>query len=492
MNHMYATTLRSPTPAASGGTSIGRRRSRVRRPAIAMALPLLLLMLSASAPTSAWAAAGTASIKGVVKVEAGVPSEPVTVRVFLEEPATPGTFTETASVKTDITEGKYEVPALSEGTYKLEFVPAQAAFAFQFYKGSASLAGAETIALANGASFEANEQLPAAAVIKGVATDATTHVPAKGISVTASNASDPTTVTTAVVTDEEGKYSIPSLPAATYNVHFAGDAEYLADAVPEIAMTVGTTKEGVDVLLTPIAPHNTTPPSVVGVPSPGQALFCSPGTWTGRQPIVFTYQWRRDGEAIGGATGSLYTVQAADQGHGLSCDVGASNGVGAEVVVRTATVAVPAATVIVVTPAPVPTPALAPPAPPKAPTAQIAVSAARLVFIRRVAKAKLACSRAACIGTLSLTEPVIVTRLRGSKVISRTRKNLLLATGSFSLAVGRSATVALRLTRVGRTRLAATGSQRLPALLLTSLRGAAVPLAQRVIFTARAPAKKRG
>ena len=492
MNDRYATTLRPPTRAPSGEPARGRRRLGVRRPAVAMALPLLLLMLAASAPQGA-SAAGTASIKGAVKTGGAIPSQPVTVDVFVEEPAASGIFTQITPVKADA-EGKYEVAGLSAGTYKLEFVPADTAFAFQFYKGMATLAGAEEITLIEPQSLELNEEnlAAAAAVISGVVTDAVTHEPVPNVAVTAANAGDPTTVTTAVLTGPDGGYSIASLPEAKYDVRVAGGAAYLDGGATGVATTAGMTTKEVDVELTPAAPHNTSAPRVVGTPSPGQALFCSPGTWTGRQPIVFTYQWRRDGEAIGGATGSLYTVQAADQGHGLSCDVGASNGVGAEVVVRTATVAVPAATVIVVTPAPVPTPAPAPPAPPKAPTAQIAVSAARLVFIRRVAKAKLACSRAPCIGTLRLTEPVIVTRLRGSKVISRTRKNLLLATGSFSLAVGRSATVALRLTRVGRTRLAATGSQRLPALLLTSLRGAAVPLAQRVIFTARAPAKKRG
>jgi photosystem II stability/assembly factor-like uncharacterized protein/beta-lactamase superfamily II metal-dependent hydrolase len=75
-------------------------------------------------------------------------------------------------------------------------------------------------------------------------------------------------------------------------------------------------------------PANTSPPLVSGTPALGQALSCSIGSWTGTPTPTFTYQWLRDESPIGGATQVTYTVQAADQGHGIACWVTATNSVG--------------------------------------------------------------------------------------------------------------------------------------------------------------------
>jgi hypothetical protein len=76
------------------------------------------------------------------------------------------------------------------------------------------------------------------------------------------------------------------------------------------------------------APVNTGLPAISGTAQLGQTMSCSTGTWTGNPSPSFTYQWPRDGSGIGGATGSTYVVQAADQGHTLSCEVTATNSVG--------------------------------------------------------------------------------------------------------------------------------------------------------------------
>lgn len=78
------------------------------------------------------------------------------------------------------------------------------------------------------------------------------------------------------------------------------------------------------------APENSSLPVASGTPTPGQTLSCSDGSWTGYPPPTFTYQWLRDGEPVSGASTSAYVVQAADQGHGLACQVTASNGAGSE------------------------------------------------------------------------------------------------------------------------------------------------------------------
>lgn len=71
-------------------------------------------------------------------------------------------------------------------------------------------------------------------------------------------------------------------------------------------------------------PVNTAAPMLSGNPAPGQTLTCSTGTWSGN-PISFSYAWLRDGLVIAGQTVSTYVVQAADQGHSISCQVTASN-----------------------------------------------------------------------------------------------------------------------------------------------------------------------
>ena len=79
-----------------------------------------------------------------------------------------------------------------------------------------------------------------------------------------------------------------------------------------------------------VTPVNTSAPVASGTPAPGQTLSCSNGVWTGYPPPTFTYQWLRDGTSIGGASTGAYVVQAADQGHGLACQVTASNSAGSE------------------------------------------------------------------------------------------------------------------------------------------------------------------
>ncbi len=75
---------------------------------------------------------------------------------------------------------------------------------------------------------------------------------------------------------------------------------------------------------------NSSPPVVSGTPSPGQTLSCSAGSWTGYPSPTLSYQWLQDGTPISGADASTYTVQTADQGHGLACEVTAANSAGVE------------------------------------------------------------------------------------------------------------------------------------------------------------------
>lgn len=72
------------------------------------------------------------------------------------------------------------------------------------------------------------------------------------------------------------------------------------------------------------APTFTTQPSVSGAYRLGQTLTANPGTWgTGSTP-TFTYQWRRGGQPITGATAATYAVTATDLGSTLSVTVTAT------------------------------------------------------------------------------------------------------------------------------------------------------------------------
>jgi len=84
-----------------------------------------------------------------------------------------------------------------------------------------------------------------------------------------------------------------------------------------------------------VAPANTAVPTISDTtPESGQALTANPGTWTGDQPIVFTYRWLRCNPGgnncvdIPTADQQTYTVQGADVGNTLRVRVTATNATG--------------------------------------------------------------------------------------------------------------------------------------------------------------------
>jgi hypothetical protein len=74
-----------------------------------------------------------------------------------------------------------------------------------------------------------------------------------------------------------------------------------------------------------VAPNNTVAPEVTGTEEVGETLSCSTGTWDGDPTPTFTYQWRRDGVAIGGATASTYELVEDDDGAMIDCVVTGTN-----------------------------------------------------------------------------------------------------------------------------------------------------------------------
>lgn len=85
-------------------------------------------------------------------------------------------------------------------------------------------------------------------------------------------------------------------------------------------------------------PANTVAPAISGTPEVGQTLTASDGTWTGSP--TFTYQWKRDGNAIGGATASTYALVAADVYAAITVTVTGTNAGGSASATSAATSAV--------------------------------------------------------------------------------------------------------------------------------------------------------
>lgn len=96
------------------------------------------------------------------------------------------------------------------------------------------------------------------------------------------------------------------------------------------------------------APRNTVRPTISGTARQGEMLTADPGTWSGTQPITFTFQWRRcdtnggNCSNIIGATAKTYTLTSADVGNRLRVRVRASNDAGSSTATSLATAVVAA------------------------------------------------------------------------------------------------------------------------------------------------------
>lgn len=74
---------------------------------------------------------------------------------------------------------------------------------------------------------------------------------------------------------------------------------------------------------------NTVAPTISGTVAVGNTLTkSSNGTWTGLMPIVYTFQWRRAGVDIPGATSATYVIPADGTPGSYTCVVTATNAAG--------------------------------------------------------------------------------------------------------------------------------------------------------------------
>lgn len=76
------------------------------------------------------------------------------------------------------------------------------------------------------------------------------------------------------------------------------------------------------------APENVSPPSITGTAKVGETLTADDGEWSGTPAPTLTRQWKRDGSAISGATGTTYDLVEDDEGSEITLTVTATNSAG--------------------------------------------------------------------------------------------------------------------------------------------------------------------
>jgi hypothetical protein len=417
------------------------------------------VLVNEGAATEANAALGEGGkIAGTVIDNHGAPLEGVEVDV---EPILESELFFGTSATTDA-KGEYAVGGLPPGaSYRVAFFPSFGVnLLSRYFNEKPFFSEATPVEVPTEAPVTGiNAVLQVGGAVTGRVSDSSNGKPVANVFVSAFDPSQPEASGFAI-TNANGEYTMVGLLSGSYNIEFfhegEGGTEYITQTDHGVGVTQGSTTSGINVSLAPKAPANTSSPVASGTPAVGQTLTCSNGSWTGIATIKFTYQWLRDGSAIGSATGSTYVVQAADQGHGLSCEVTATNSKGhASAKSNTLTV-------------PLPPPAPKPPPPPP-PLVKLSASST-LVVKGGVARLRISCSAAPCSGSVALVQQVTVKVRKGKKTIKR-KKTLVLGNGAYALAAGKSGTAIIRLTKTGKSRLAHARHRRLAVTLVLAVKG---------------------
>jgi hypothetical protein len=249
-------------------------------------------------------------------------------------------------------------------------------------------------------------------------------------------------------TNTSGQYTISGLESGSYKVEFNGyicsipkkgeeecpevyvteyyHGQQTAKKGESVSVTTGSNTGGINETLReafPTTPASTAAPALTGTAAVGQALSCSQGSWS-HEPTYLVYQWLRNGSVISGQTGPAYALQAADQGHTITCAVTAGNGAGAATATSNAvTIPVPLAVLV-----------------------GVKVKGA-------VASVTLRCpGPGSCSGVMR-----IVARVTTRHGRHKTTSNVTIGVASFSMAAGKSVTLRVHLTGAGSKLLRRAG-----------------------------------
>jgi hypothetical protein len=364
--------------------------------------------------------------------------------------------------------GFYTIKDVAPGTYFIEF-SAPSEYVSQNAEGSV---------FGEGDVAEVNVGLKETGKISGTVTDAVTHSGLEKIRIIAESTGKGGGGVAS--TNSSGEYTISGLESGTYKLRFEWEFSeseikefenapryipkyitqyYNGQVSASSANTVGTTEggttSGINVAMVQSLPVNTALPAITGTSTVGSPLSCSSGSWTGEPELTlatgwpltspFGYQWLLEGAAITGATSDSFVVQTADVGHGLVCEVTATNDAGKA--------SAKSSSFTVVPPVPV-----------------IKIATSKLSVSKNTTKVSIACASASCTGTIKAVETVVTKHKKGHKTIIKKEK-IVVATGSYSLTAGQTGTVALHLTSIGKKKLAKAPHHTLSVKLIASLTG---------------------
>lgn len=405
--------------------------------------------------------------------------------------------------------GDYELAGIPTGSYTIEFRPSFESdldYAPQFYPEKAKFSEADEIKVSE-ASKKSNvdAQLVKGGSISGTVTDAATSQPLSGVLVVATEPAGMGALIARASTNASGEYTMVGLGDGSFDIVFEilvegkikpGEVRYLPqlykeDDFPEhlsspgelfvgatpVGVTIPNTTSGIDAALVRYEPVDKVAPVASGTPAVGKTLSCSNGSWTGLGMLTYTYQWLRDGTAIGGANASAYTVQGADEGKGLACKVTASNEVEKEVA-RSASATSNTLTV--------PGLVASPPPPPKP---RVTLSSSKILVSGSSARVPMTCAEANCSGSIELTEQTVVKSHKGKRTTFK-KQTLVLGSGKYSLVVGHSATIDVALTAKGKSALVKAKRHKLSVKIAVSV-GGGTTLSESIELSQAPPAKKR-
>jgi Carboxypeptidase regulatory-like domain len=362
--------------------------------------------------------------------------------------------------------GEYTIERLPPGSYTVQFralVPSSCKgfgcqppdYIPQYWNNALTREAASTVVVKESATTAGiNAGLQAGGHISGKVTNASIYAqPVAGVEVCANS--------TAVnkegqregggecaFTTAGGEYSIPTLASGGYEIEFTGlvcvepglgkvkcthqyIGQFYQGVVPVTAPATTSQINGSLLEVSPTKPVNIAAPAIttaVYVKAGPEVLTCSAGTWA-NNPTSLAYRWLRSGVAIAGQTASTYTVQSADAGHGIACEVTASNAAGASAALSN-TVQIPK------------------------PAHGVAVF--KSVSVKGAAvSVKLLCTGAgACSGVLKLIARVTTGHGRHKKA-----RNVTIGSASFSMALGKTLTLRSHLTGEGHKLLGQAGKR---------------------------------
>lgn len=114
--------------------------------------------------------------------------------------------------------------------------------------------------------------------------------------------------------------NISGATGSTYSPVAADVASFLSVTVVASATNYTSTTVNSASTSAVLGQLTTVTPTITGNTTVGSVLTATPGTW-GPGTVTLTYQWKRDGAAIAGATAATYTVSAVDDTKALTVTV---------------------------------------------------------------------------------------------------------------------------------------------------------------------------